>query len=1055
MRKHLFYLAFLFFLVQINAQTVVWSDNFDDEDISDWTTYDEDGDGHNWGEVFQVVDGITGNPVSTVALISRSWQVVALTPDNWAVSPVIDLTGISGTITLKWKVQAAAFEWDNEHYSVYAATGSDIADLEASSVTFSETYDDPDDAGPQLDREMDLSSFAGQVIHIAFRHHNVTDMDWLSIDDVVVEAETGGDPEPEDYCIPDEPDFNDATGITNVTFESIDNTTTGEGTYQDYTDMVADVEAGGTYPLSMKVDTQGDYYVNAKAWIDWNNDGIFDTATEEYDLGQAHNVDDGAPDLSPIDIAVPADASGEYRLRVRGSFGEDTEVVPCEAQDWSETEDYTINVGEGDPEPVDYCIPEEPTFNDATGITNVTFEGIDNTTTGEGTYQDYTAMVAEVEAGGTYLLSARVDTEGDYYVNVRAWIDWNNDGVFDTDTEEYDLGQANNVEDGAPDLSPVDIAVPADASGEYRLRVRGSFGEDTEVVPCDPQNWSETEDYTINVDEGGGEPGGPCDEKIVMECGETYTATLNPGEGEWVNYTDVTWDYTGSEQVYEFTAPETGTYVFEVNEGENDADFFLMDACSNTANNLIGGYWTGGGGDESVDLIGGTTYYLIADLYSGSSSPSTITVKVTCPDDPGPGDEYCEPVLDCTDGDLITNVTFQEINNDSDCGPDGYNDYTSMTANVNAGETYQMSVTVGSGWTYESVMVWIDFNNNFEFEPSEYYFIGSDPGTTNVGEVMIPEGTAEGQYRMRVRAGAVNPDLNDLSTLACDEDTVYGEIEDYTINVGESTGGNECDQMFDGEFSLANSISGDLGYTVANDFIVAANNSMEIESLRLLLLPFAGSDADFDSFDVRLLSDNAMTPGDPIVEAEWLGLTGTSELHTETFAGYNTYWVTLELPDYTIPASSTDTHYWLSVNGYSVTATNIFWVGYDYVEGSDTASNYQSEDGGITWVQITYDGVGDHYESIWEMDATCELGVSDMNSFAFTYYPNPVKDVLNIDAKKPIENITVYNLTGQAVMQNLKAENGQVNMSGLTPGVYIFRVMLQGGQVETFKIIKK
>src|SRR5690606_3243019 len=168
--------------------------------------------------------------------------------------------------------------------------------------------------------------------------------------------------------------------------------------------------------------------------------------------------------------------------------------------------------------------------------------------TGAGTYQDYTAMVANVEAGETYPLSIKVDTQGDYYVNAKAWIDWNNDGEFDTETEEYDLGQAENVSDGAPDMSPADIEIPADANGEYRLRVRGSFGETTIVDPCAPQNWSETEDYTINVAEGS-EPGGPCDEKIIMECGETYTTTLVPAAGEWVNYTDVTWNYTGSEQV--------------------------------------------------------------------------------------------------------------------------------------------------------------------------------------------------------------------------------------------------------------------------------------------------------------------------------------------------------------------------------------------------------------------------------------------------------------------------------------------------------------------------
>lgn len=187
MKKLLFSLAMVAGFATLNAQTIIWSDDFEDEDISDWTIYDEDGDGSTWGDYFQVQDG-SGNPVSPVSLISRSWQGAPLTPDNWVVSPMVDLSSSSGLITLRWNVQAAAADWDQENYSVYVATESDLTSLEASDVTFTETYDDPDGAGSQYARELDLSSFAGQTVYIAFRHHDCTDQDWLSIDDVSVEG---------------------------------------------------------------------------------------------------------------------------------------------------------------------------------------------------------------------------------------------------------------------------------------------------------------------------------------------------------------------------------------------------------------------------------------------------------------------------------------------------------------------------------------------------------------------------------------------------------------------------------------------------------------------------------------------------------------------------------------------------------------------------------------------------------------------------------------------------------------------------------------------------
>lgn len=169
-----------------NAQSIVWSDNFNDENISDWSLIDADGDTMNWGDTFVVTDGpILITPVS---LISRSWyEDVALTPDDWAITPPISLEYASGEILLTWIEQAGSEPFNEENYTVYVATSNDIAAFEASALKSDEV---PGVNGEPATRSLDISSFAGQTIYVAFRHYNSTDMDFLSIDDVTVTAET-------------------------------------------------------------------------------------------------------------------------------------------------------------------------------------------------------------------------------------------------------------------------------------------------------------------------------------------------------------------------------------------------------------------------------------------------------------------------------------------------------------------------------------------------------------------------------------------------------------------------------------------------------------------------------------------------------------------------------------------------------------------------------------------------------------------------------------------------------------------------------------------------
>jgi|GEM_PF-1935591 len=222
----------------------------------------------------------------------------------------------------------------------------------------------------------------------------------------------------------------------------------------------------------------------------------------------------------------------------------------------------------------------------------------------------------------------------------------------------------------------------------------------------------------------------------------------------------------------------------------NDYDLMFVDEQSVTAAGPVEFYIStiGDSGDNEVN-------YRVSnesgELFSGHLDPNEeITHEdMFCEDEgiPIDEDEYCQPFLDCTSGDMITNVTFQEIDNDSECSESegGYGNYTDQIANVVAGETYPISVTVGDGWEVESVSVWIDFDQSGTFDEDEFFYIGTGSDETLSSEINIPGTIEEGEYRMRVRVAAVGAE-DATWDKACDtNEDFFGETEDYTVSVGE------------------------------------------------------------------------------------------------------------------------------------------------------------------------------------------------------------------------------------------------------------------------------
>jgi hypothetical protein len=135
---------------------------------------------------------------------------------------------------------------------------------------------------------------------------------------------------------------NDPTGITSVTFGTISNTSIGGPAYSDFTSQSTTVEQGGIYQLNVNVNTDGNWTVNTKVWIDWNQNYSFEVG-EEYSLGSALNTANGITSLSPLNITVPSGATlGETRMRIVSVEASDPAPLACGTQLYGEAEDYKL-----------------------------------------------------------------------------------------------------------------------------------------------------------------------------------------------------------------------------------------------------------------------------------------------------------------------------------------------------------------------------------------------------------------------------------------------------------------------------------------------------------------------------------------------------------------------------------------------------------------------------------------------------------------------------------------------------------------------------------------
>ena len=149
------------------------------------------------------------------------------------------------------------------------------------------------------------------------------------------------------YCTSEGGDSTDS-GILNVSLNTINETSSSNPEYTDFTSVSTTLTLGETYPLSVNINTGGNYTSYVKVWIDWNRDGSFNNASNEaIELGIIDDNSNGQPSLSPIAITVPSNATvGNVRMRVSSnSDNADSDyATPCASFGYGEVEDYIINI---------------------------------------------------------------------------------------------------------------------------------------------------------------------------------------------------------------------------------------------------------------------------------------------------------------------------------------------------------------------------------------------------------------------------------------------------------------------------------------------------------------------------------------------------------------------------------------------------------------------------------------------------------------------------------------------------------------------------------------
>lgn len=387
-------------------------------------------------------------------------------------------------------------------------------------------------------------------------------------------------------------------------------------------------------------------------------------------------------------------------------------------------------------------------------IANLNYSPTCNYVNGYTNYSDSIPAI-NLNAGSAYnLLTAITTFSSSPDGHVSAWIDYNQNGIFENPSEFISVGSYTT---GSVSQS---FTIPFTTLGgntRMRIKLENSSFNYPGADPCIVIGANgQTLDYLVNIT-----PSSPC--SGLPNAGNTISTSTTI----------------------------CGNSPFTLNLSGNDLVSNINYQWQSSPDSTI---WTNMGTSQTsvpytITNQSNSTYYRCALTCSTNTTfSSKILITQNLP-------QMCNcipPPSNCNFDGLISNVIFSTLNHSSACSNDGYINYADSIASAPLiiGQSYSLALTVGSD-IYDFADAWIDYDQDGEFEKLEFTSIGQSQGGGNFSisnSILIPTNATIGNTKIRVR----NNNGGQLDSLqACDGFMTQGktsiigqgETEDYLVTI--------------------------------------------------------------------------------------------------------------------------------------------------------------------------------------------------------------------------------------------------------------------------------
>ncbi|MBW8361060.1 MAG: fibronectin type III domain-containing protein [Kaistella sp.] len=454
----------------------------------------------------------------------------------------------------------------------------------------------------------------------------------------------------------------------------------------------------------------------------------------------------------------------------------------------------------------------------------------------------------------------------------------------------------------------------------------------------------------------------------------------------------------------------------------------------------------------------------------------------------------------------------------------GYRDLTATDKIANSVGSVTPIAISGDGTSTFGFAVWVDWNNNLQFETTERMFVTSSYANSTTGaSITVPAATALGNYRARVQMHYNSTAPSDPCVTA-----MNGEHIDFTFEVVAPP---TCVAPTGLALTTATAVSADIQWTASTtpptngyDIYYSTVSTpptatttpsvvgvMGTSAVITPLMPAttyyvwvrsncATTDQSTWSAPITFVTncvavasfsenfDSTSTTGN-ILPVCWSKIATTTSANSyvqasTVMSGPNALYIYSNSATSNVyvkmPEVST-----LSTGLYSLrfnaranfTAGGVLEIGYltnptdhttfvvlgSYTSTSATAIdnyilNITGVPAGVTTLAFRH--TGSPANSILmddiQYNLTAVLGTSDSirNAKDVTIYPNPFQDILNISDVKDVTSAIITDISGRTV-KTIAKPTAQLQLGGLTAGMYLVTLKYKDGSVKTMKAIKK